>query len=406
MNMNKLTSSCRYLVALLLWTMCPVQSIMYAQNGTMSSAPMATAVEDTLSFWDIPELNEAYFCAAPHARKDGIVVGKLGKDGGNKSMILQLAQEIANDNDDQFDSFLINHEGKLLFESYYSKGRLDLPHPQASATKVYTSFALGRAIQMGYLTMDDLEKPLVSFFDDLDLSGLADGAENITLHKALTMCSGLRISKDKQEDFRNNPDLLRGQGQVQVYLGNSEPITTDSQQFKYQFDPIFVIQVIEAVVPGSAKDFIKEELLDKLGIMNYRWETDISGLPGAGAATSMTSRDMIKWGMLARNKGKWNGEQLISEEFLAKAMSRILLTGDDDVYGGGKDVSKQGYGYYWWSADLKVGDKSYFCLSAQGGGGQYIIWIEELDLIVVVTAHENDNSTLQMIAERVIPAFN
>ena len=86
-------------------------------------------------------------------------------------------------------------------------------------------------------------------------------------------------------------------------------------------------------------------------------------------------------------------------------MNRILLTGDDDVFGGGKNVSQQGYGYYWWSADLKHGDKTYFSTSAQGGGGQYIVLIEALDLMVVVTAHDNENKTLQIIAEHVLPAF-
>lgn len=162
------------------------------------------------------------------------------------------------------------------------------------------------------------------------------------------------------------------------------------------------MQVIEAVVPGTAEAFIKKELLDKMGIATYGWQPTVSGLPGR---SSMTSRNMLKWGTLAFNKGKWNGEQLVPEAFIAKATDRIILTGDDDVYGGGKDVSNQGYGYYWWSADLKHANKSYFASSAQGGGGQYIILIKELDLIIVVTAHENDNTTLQLTAERILPAF-
>ena len=116
---------------------------------------------------------------------------------------------------------------------------------------------------------------------------------------------------------------------------------------------------------------------------------------------------MVKWGTLVLNKGRWNGEQLIPEAFITTATSRILSTGDDvDVYGGGKDVSNQGYGYFWWNADLKYGNKSYYSASAQGGGGQYIIVIEELDLIVVATGHNNDgNGTLQITAERILPAF-
>ncbi|MFK5947391.1 MAG: serine hydrolase, partial [Methylococcales bacterium] len=283
--------------------------------------------------------------------------------------------------------------------------RINLPHPQASATKAYTSLALGRAIQLGYLTMADLDKPLVSFLKDLDPTKFVAGVEKITLHQALTMRSGIRISKEQKEAFEKNPDLLKGQRQVQAFLEHSAPITLESQSFLYQSDPTLVMQVLDAVVPGSAKDFIKNELLDKMGITTYGWRTDVSGLPRSGSGSSMTSRDMIKWGTLATNKGKWHGEQLVPEAFIAKATSRILYTGDDDVYGGGKDVSNQGYGYYWWNADLKVGNKSYFSTSAQGGGGQYIILIEALDLLVVVTAHDNDNTTLQITAERIIPAF-
>ena len=320
-------------------------------------------------------------------------------------MILKLAQEIADHKHGRFDSFLIAHKGKLLFESYYARGRIDLPHPQASATKAYTCLALGRAIQLGYLSMDDLDKPLVNFLKELNPTKFVEGAELITLHKALTMSTGIRITDEQWAAFEKDSSQLKGQKHVQAILEHSAPITAASQRFLYGTGPDLVMQVIEAAVPGSAKDFIKTELLDKMGITNYKWRTAPSGLPEAGWRTSMTSRDMLKWGTLVMNKGKWKGEQLIPERFVDKAISRILLTGDDDVFGGGKDVSKQGYGYYWWNADLKNGDKTYYTTSAQGGGGQYIILIEELDLIVVFTAHDRDNSTLQLTAERILPAF-
>jgi len=156
-------------------------------------APEATAVEAKGSLRDIPILKKAYIDAAPRDRKDGIPVGKLGIDSGDKAMIIKLAQEIAESKDSIFDSFLIAHKGKLLFESYYNRGRINLAHPQASATKTYTGLALGRAIQLGYLSMDDLDKPLVSFLKDLDPTKFVEGAEKITLYQALTMTTGIHI---------------------------------------------------------------------------------------------------------------------------------------------------------------------------------------------------------------------
>lgn len=370
-------------------------------------APEATTAEAKLPFRDIPDLKEAFIAATPTAKKDGILVGKLGTDGGNKAMVLKLAKEIADGKHGNFDSFLIAHKGKLLFESYYSRGRINLPHPQASATKVYTSMALGRAIQLGYLTMVDLDKPLVSFLKDLDSTKFVEGAEKITLHKALTMRSGIRISKKQREEIGKNAAQVKGQGLVQAWLKHSTPITTESQRFLYSFDPDLVMQVIEAVVPGTARDFIKRELLDKMGITNYRWKTGVSGLPEAGWRVNMTSRDMMKWGLLAANQGKWNDEQLIPEAFIDKAIHRIVHhnDSDDENFSDAGNVSNMGYGYFWWQADLKAGNKNYFSTSAQGGSGQCIVLIDELDLIVVTTVHRLEISVLKMIADRILPAF-
>lgn len=366
-------------------------------------APEATADVATLSFRDIPYLDEAFIDATPADRNDAISVGELGVDGGNKDMIVGLAQEIADNKHGNFDSLLISHQGKLLFESYYLRGRINLPHPQASATKAYTSLAIGRAIQLGYMTMDDLDKPLVSFLKDLDPAKFVEGTENITLNKAMTMRSGIRIAEEKMDELMNNPGQfqLEGQGQIQAFLEHSAPISSESQSFNYQgTDPTLAMQVLDAVVPGTAEDFIKDELLDKMGITTYGWQTGVSGLPEAGWRVSMTSRDMVKWGTLAMNKGKWNGEQLVPEAFIAKATSKIAQPTDDWEVPPGT-----AYGYFWWQFDLKADNKSYLGKTAWGGGAQYIMVIDDLDLVVVATAHTRDDDTASLIAERILPAF-
>jgi CubicO group peptidase (beta-lactamase class C family) len=141
-----------------------------------------------------------------------------------------------------------------------------------------------------------------------------------------------------------------------------------------------------------------------MGITNYDWGTDISGLPRSGSGSSMTSRDMIKWGTLAINKGKWNGKQLIPEAFIAKATSKIVNQSDeyDDIPSG---ISGTAYGYFWWQADMLVGDKSYLSKAARGGSGQNIYVIEALDLVVVTTTHRPVDSSVSVTATRVLPAF-
>ena len=369
-------------------------------EGNNDLAPEATAAESKISFRDLPYLKKAFIDPTPADRKDGILVGELGVDGGNKAAILKLAQEIANKQHGDYDSLLIVHKDKLIFESYYLRGRVNLPHGQASATKAYTSMAVGRAIQLGYLTMADLEKPLVSFLKDLDPTKFVEGAEKITLHKALTMHGGLSVSDQKWEELEKNPAALKGQGLVQTLLEHSGPITHESQTYLYgNFNPILVMTVIDAVVPGSAKDFIKNEILDRLGITNYNWGTHVSGLPQAGWMVDMTSRDMVKWGRLLINHGKWQDEQLIPAEYLAKATSGLVKPTEDWM------PETYRYGYFWYQTDLSVGDKSVDAKFAWGGGGQRIITVEELDLVIVITGHDREDTIMTQVSKTILPAF-
>ena len=161
---------------------------------------------------------------------------------------------------------------------------------------------------------------------------------------------------------------------------------------------------------NSPHDMGYREFLAKLGISNFDWKTGPSGLPESEWRASLTSRDMVKIGTLAANQGKWQGQQLIDRDFITRATSKLIKAGDDDIYGGGKDVSNQGYGYYWWSTDLQSTNskgkaKKYASFSAQGGGGMFIMQIPELDLIIVITAHHVEHATQQLIAERILPAF-
>ncbi len=379
----------------------------FAQESTIKSmeennnrAPEVTAAETPISFWDLPHLEEAFIDSTPTDRKDGLVVGDLVANGGNKAMILQLAQEIADKKHGKYDSLLIARHGKLVFESYYLRGRVNLPHWQASATKAYTSLLIGRAIQLGYLTMADLDKPLVSFLKGLNPTKFVDGVEKITLHQAMTMSSGLRFSDEQIKKFRKNPEQFKGMDQIQAFLELSTPITSKSQLYKYQGpDPIMVMQVLDALVPGSANNFIKNELFNKIGINDYKWRNDLSGLPIGDGGSNLTSRDMLKLGALIINKGQWNGEQLISEKYLAKTTSGITKAAED------WQPNSFNYGYFWYQTDMIVGDKSYEAKIAWGSGGQRIITVKELDLIVVITGHDREDTIMTQVSKIILPAF-
>jgi CubicO group peptidase (beta-lactamase class C family) len=270
-----------------------------------------------------------------------------------------------------------------------------------SITKSYTAYAIGRAIQLGYLKMEDLNKPVVSFLKQIKSDQLAKGADKITLHQAMQMRSGIRLPKKKIGDFMQKTNLLRGQGQARAYLQFTEdlPVLPNSafQPFKYQAaDTVFTMQVLESVVPGSAENFIRDELLKPMGILNYGWQEDLSGLLKSAAGSSLRSRDMIKMGLLTLHQGKWKGKQHLPKAFIKRATSPLVQTNEENFYG-----------YFWWSQTREISGKKYPIIQGRGAGGQFIFIFPSLDLVVVATAHNQGmGKMLKELPDRMIPLFN
>ncbi|KPV95083.1 Beta-lactamase [Pseudoalteromonas sp. P1-9] len=362
--------------------------------------PSPTAEQASGSLWNTPVLTKAYTNTKPVSTDNSLVAGKLPLSKDKASAIINLTKEIGEGKHGKYDSLLIAKNNKLVFESYHQRGRFGLAHGQASATKGYTSLIVGRAIQLGYLSMADLHKPLISFLKELDTSKLVAGADKITLHKALTMQGGLTIDRDKWKEIEKAPEQLEGQKLVQRILQESAAITEETQSYKYgNFNPMLVMTVIDAVVPGGAQAFIKTEILDKLNISNYKWDTHISGLPQAGWMVRLTSRDMLKLGSIVVNNGKWQEEQFISPAYLSKATSNIIKPTEDWM------PDEYRYGYYWYSMPVVVEGKTYDLNVAWGGGGNRVIVVDELNLVIAITGHDREDTIMKQISDVVIPAF-
>lgn len=361
------------------------------QEPSLSSKDVSFAKEQFLSY-----LEQPFIDIAPEDMADGIEVGEIGLDSGNKELIFDLAREIATGQHGAIDSLLIHHDGRLVFESYYRRGRVNYPHYQMSITKSYTALALGRAIALGHLQMADLDRPVLDFLNEIDPDKIAPGCDTITLRDALNMHSGIRVDKAVVDRIRKSSHGLLGQGQIQAYFESTAPITSQSKEYKYQSsDPSIVMQVIEAVVPGTAREFIDSELLRPLGINNFGWQDDVSGFPKSAAGSSMKSRDMIKFGLLVHHHGSWDGEQLIPQPFIDMATSRIHT-----------NPQNTSYGFFWWRHNVEVDGRNYDVKSGRGAGGQFIMVIDELNLVIAITSHNKGmGKMLQTAPDRIIPAI-
>ena len=344
----------------------------------------------------LPYLKSPIVLTNPDALGDGILVGDLASTLCDQTAIKSLTEHIATGKYKNIDSLLIAHKGRLVLESYYRRGRRDVPHYQMSITKSLTALALGRAIELGHIS--EINKPVVDVLQEVDREKLAPGAADITIVDSLNMHSGIRVPETKAKTAVRQRGRVKGQGQAQTILSITDPVTAESKKYKYQgTDPSLVMQVIEAVVPGSAEDFIRKEVLQRLGISNYSWQSDVSGLPKAAAGSSLRSRDMLKVGILIADHGKWNGDQLFPEEFIKAAVSPLYTNKAGDTYG-----------YFWWGSEMEVAGKKHHCISARGAGGQFIFIVPTMDLIVVVTSHNKGKAMrlpFDLMKNDLLPAF-
>ncbi len=363
-----------------------------------NTSPKATKLESQITGWSVPEIKRNFW-HLPQLPKAWVKT--------DNAALEKLAQEIENKQHNNIDGLVIAQKGDVLFEGYFSRGRIDLPHPQSSTTKAYAALALGRAITLGYLSMADLDKPVVSLLPGLNPETFAEGVERITLNDLLNMNSGLSISDETMDKYDEQPEQYAGIKQIQAYFEDTAPITGTERTFNYQgVDPIIAMYVVDSAIKGSSEQFIKDELFGKLGITQYKWRATDEGIAAGESGSSVTTRDMLKVGALVANNGKVNGEQLINAEFIELINSpyQTLTNEQSDGFYSGDNLSAPAYSYLWWPLAMQSGDKTYQVTTAQGAGGVSIVVIDELDVVIAITGHSQE-AFLQMIAERVIPAI-
>ena len=129
----------RTAIAALLTSLLSFSVIAAENNGLAPEVTDLNAADVSYSKEKlIKYLDKLYISTAPTKLDDGIPVGRLGSDGGDTEKILAFAREIAKGPEDtkhSTDSLLISYRGKLIFESYFRRGRINYPHYQMSITK-------------------------------------------------------------------------------------------------------------------------------------------------------------------------------------------------------------------------------------------------------------------------------
>lgn len=279
-------------------------------------------------------------------------------------------------------SLLIVRNGYLVSETYSGSYGEDTRHELYSCTKSFTSTLIGIALDKGYI--DRTDRRVVDFFPEHTFANLDEQKETMTLEDLLTMRSGL----DWQEADPVYGAMYRSPDWVQFVLDMpmAEP---PGSGFNYCSGCSHILSAILQQTTGmNPRDFAEQYLFQPLGISNIRWDTDAAGIPIGGWGLQMTPRDMAKLGYLYLQDGQWDGQQIISAEWVENATRHHTETGDD-----------LGYGYQWWTYPSLEG------YTALGRYGQTIFVIPWADLVIVTTAQIEDHDEIfQLIEGYILPA--
>ncbi|MBU0913782.1 MAG: beta-lactamase family protein [Gammaproteobacteria bacterium] len=323
----------------------------------------------------------------PVQLQDGLLVDSAVNRGLDQKQLLKLAQHLkvvtGTSAYQQVHSLLLYKSGALVFE-LYQKGNNDFinfeqgiklvrgqqdfvwtadkPHYVASVTKAVTATLTGIALKQTGLTVDSTLAQLLPQHPVIKADPLKAG---ISLHQLLSMQAGFVWDEWTADDLVK---LWQQQNFVDYLL--QKPNTGPGKSWAYNSAlPNLVLNLLQQQLKQPLQPWAKQQLFDKLGFTEYRWDTQPDGVPEGSARLWLTPRDMLKLGILYLQQGKWQGEQLLPSGWVQQMTSRQAQS------------SAGAYGYYFW---LRQQDGvSYY--TAEGDGGQYIAVFPTLDMVLVLT---------------------
>jgi CubicO group peptidase (beta-lactamase class C family) len=270
-------------------------------------------------------------------------------------------------------SLLVVKNGTLVAEQYFHGKRIDRTSNVASVTKSYLSALYGIALSQGYLK--NLDQKMMDYFPEYAVPGLDQAKYDITIRQLLQMKAGYPF--DSTSEYYSQ---LGRSGNYMRFVVEQHPlINPPDSAWNYSSASAHILAGILTKAVGMPLDkFAAQYLYDPLNIRIRNWGKDPQGYNMGGAEMSYIPRDMAKFGELYLNHGVYDGKQLIPAEWIEASTRPYSAT----TYGDLGDFKNIQYGYLWWCAEVGKSKVNF----AWGHGGNFIVIVPELDMLVVSTA--------------------
>ena len=292
----------------------------------------------------------------------------------------------ANESGLEFHGFMIVRNANVVAEGWWSPFKSSYKHTLYSLSKSFTSTAIGLLFDDGKLSVED---KVLSFFPNDAPTEISDDLASMNIKHLLTMNSGHEVG--------TMPKMFEAEDGNYVKAFLAQPLSyTPGTHFLYNTGATYMLSAIVNKVTGhDTFDFLTERLFKPLNILDADWQRDPKGISVGGYGLRVQTEDIAKLGQLYLQKGKWNGDQLLSEAWIKQATSKQTESNEGD-----SDWS-QGYGYQFWRCKPAPG-----FYRGDGAFGQYCIVIPHKNTVIAINGESSDmQKSMDLVWEHILPAL-
>ncbi|MEL6535541.1 MAG: serine hydrolase [Bacteroidota bacterium] len=340
----------------------------------------------------VPEEQKAIQAIQPNS---GWEVSGAGYD---TEKIRALNEKIAQSVFKNIASIVVIKEGELLLEEYFNGANRNTLHDTRSVGKSFASTVAGIALEEGHL--QSTQQTLDEFYELSAFSNSSPEKGEVTLQNLLTMSAGFLGNDDDYDSPGNEEYMYPTDNWVKFGLDlPMDEAVTRGQNWQYFTAGVVILgDILHQTVPGGLEKYADEKLFRPMGITNYQWPHTPQGVASTAGGLQLTALDFAKYGQLYKNGGTWNGQQILTSDWVQESFTNYFA-----------GAETPGYGYLFWNHQYTVGDETYEVFQCSGNGGNKVIVFEEQDMVIVVTATAYGQSyahpqVYQMLEEYILPA--
>jgi len=331
-------------------------------------APMTPGDELTPTIPAVPEPKPATASPLPRSTPEA--------EGVSSQAVLDLVTAL--EGLDEVHSVMLVRHGKVIAEGWWAPYTPGDMHNMYSVTKSFNSTAVGLAAAEGLLALDDL---VTSFFPDRVPAQPAPAFQTMTVEHLLKMASG--HTTDPLDAMRGAPE-----GQWTKAFLETTPEREPGTEFLYNSGAAYMLGAIVQKATGETVDeYLTPRLFEPLGIVNRLWGMSPEGVNLTEGGLAITTEELAKFGLFYLQKGNWNGQQIVSEQWATDATAKQISTGADN---GNWNF---GYGYQFWRSPLGY--------RADGSLGQFSFVFPEEDVVLAITAATSNNGGTNQVMNTV-----